>query len=148
MIGDRSAGTKQTGGDMTARTGIGFIAIALLLSSAGQALAQRQTVQRQAQVQQAPEWDKIFRSVLPRTEPAPTAQKQQRNRQTRQRAPTRVIVRPILRNRHDATEFPRADNLGFPGRNAVRQCRSWLATEHRPSGTVVTPQMRCWWQPG
>jgi hypothetical protein len=128
---------------MTARTGIGFIAIALLLGSASQALAQRQA---QAET---PEWDKIFRSVLPRTEPpARTAQKRQRNRQTTQRAPTRVIVRPILRNRHDATEFPRTDNLGYPGRNAVRECRSWLATEHRPSGTVVTPQMRCWWQPG
>jgi hypothetical protein len=64
------------------------------------------------------------------------------------RAPTRIIVRPMLRNRHDATEFPRADNLGFPGRNAVRQCTSWLATEYRPSGTVVTPQMRCWWEGG
>jgi hypothetical protein len=134
---------------MTARTGIGFIAIALLLSSAGQALAQRQAVQRQAQVQQGPEWDKIFRSVLPQTAaPVQTTQKRQRNRQTTQRAPTRIIVRPVLRNRHDATEFPRSDNLGYPGRNAVRECRSWLATEHRPSGTVVTPQMRCWWQPG
>ena len=64
------------------------------------------------------------------------------------RAPTRIIVRPILRERLDSTEFPRSDNLGYPGRNAVRQCVSWLATEHRPSGTVVTPQMRCWWQRG
>lgn len=64
------------------------------------------------------------------------------------RAPTRVIVRPILRERLDSTEFPRSDYLGYPGRNAVRQCVSWLATEHRPSGTVVTPQMRCWWQRG
>ena len=64
------------------------------------------------------------------------------------RAPTRVIVRPALRYRHDATEFPRTDNLGYPGPNAVRQCVSWLATEHRLSGTVVTPQMRCWWQRG
>jgi hypothetical protein len=30
--------------------------------------------------------------------------------------------------------------------NAVRQCRSWLVTEYRVSGTVVTPQMRCWWE--
>jgi hypothetical protein len=64
------------------------------------------------------------------------------------RAPTRITVQPVLRYRLDATEFPRTDNLGFPGRNAVRQCVSWLATEHRPSGTVVTPQMRCWWQRG
>jgi hypothetical protein len=36
----------------------------------------------------------------------------------------------------------------YPGRGYVRQCSSWLATEHRVAGTVLTPQMRCWWQPG
>ena len=30
----------------------------------------------------------------------------------------------------------------------VRQCTSWLATENRVAGTVITPQMRCWRQPG
>jgi hypothetical protein len=74
--------------------------------------------------------------------------RQAQKKKMQQRAPTRVIVRPMLRNRHDATEFPRSDNLGYPGPNAVRQCVSWLATEYRPSGTVVTPQMRCWWQRG
>jgi len=34
----------------------------------------------------------------------------------------------------------------YPGPNAVRQCRSWLVTEYRVSGPVITPQMRCWWQ--
>jgi len=34
----------------------------------------------------------------------------------------------------------------FPGPNAKRYCRSWLATEYRPSGTVITPQMVCWWR--
>ncbi len=33
-----------------------------------------------------------------------------------------------------------------PGPNAKRHCVSWLQTEHRVSGTVLTPQMRCWWQ--
>jgi len=134
---------------MTARTTIGFVAIALLLGSAGQGLAQRQAQpQRQAQAQ-PPEWDRVFRSVPPQADArAQKAQKKQQGKQQARRAPTRIIVRPILRNRHDATEFPRTDNLGYPGRNAVRQCRSWLATEHRPSGTVVTPQMRCWWQSG
>jgi len=32
-----------------------------------------------------------------------------------------------------------------PGRRLVRECESWYATEHRLAGTVVTPQMRCWW---
>ncbi len=102
---------------------------------------------------QTPEFDRIFRAVTPQ-------EKQNQNQKQRQkappqqkvavrkRAPTRVIVRPILRNRHDATEFPRTDNLGYPGPNAVRQCVSWLQPEYRLSGTVVTPQMRCWWQRG
>lgn len=29
--------------------------------------------------------------------------------------------------------------------NAERHCTAWLAVEHRPSGTVLTPQKRCWW---
>jgi hypothetical protein len=134
---------------MTARTAIGFVAIALLIGSAGQGVAQRQAQpQRQAQAQ-PPEWDRIFRSVLPQPDTrAQAAQKKQQSKQQARRAPTRIIVRPVQRYRYDATEFPRTDNLGYPGRNAVRQCRSWLATEHRPSGTVVTPQMRCWWQSG
>ena len=80
--------------------------------------------------------------------PVRVAQVQKKKKAVVKRAPTRIIVRPTLPYRLDATEFPRADNLGFPGRNAVRQCVSWLATEYRPSGTVVTPQMRCWWQRG
>jgi hypothetical protein len=34
------------------------------------------------------------------------------------------------------------------GPDAVRQCESWLATENRPSGTVIVPRMRCWWERG
>lgn len=29
---------------------------------------------------------------------------------------------------------------------ATRHCTAWLAKEYRPSGTVITPQMRCWWE--
>jgi hypothetical protein len=101
---------------------IAIVATALLFGAAGGVQAQ------------PPDSDRVVRQ----------AQKQK----AQKRAPTRIIVRPILRNRHDATEFPRTDNLGYPGPNAVRQCVSWLATEHRLSGTVVTPQMRCWWQRG
>ena len=76
------------------------------------------------------------------------AQVQKKKKAAARRAPTRITVRPALRYRLDATPYPRTDNLGYPGRNAVRQCVSWLRTEHRPSGTVVTPQMRCWWERG
>jgi hypothetical protein len=34
----------------------------------------------------------------------------------------------------------------FPGPNAKRYCRSWLAKEYRVSGTVIVPRMQCWWQ--
>jgi hypothetical protein len=32
-----------------------------------------------------------------------------------------------------------------PGPNSKRHCRAWLAKEYRVSGTVITPQMQCWW---
>jgi hypothetical protein len=34
----------------------------------------------------------------------------------------------------------------YPGPNAKRQCRAWLAQEYRVSGPVIVPQMRCWWE--
>ena len=34
----------------------------------------------------------------------------------------------------------------YPGPDAVRECRAWYAQEFRPSGTVVVPRMRCWWE--
>jgi hypothetical protein len=34
----------------------------------------------------------------------------------------------------------------YPGPNAVRQCTSWLAEEHRASGTVIVPHVSCWWE--
>jgi hypothetical protein len=62
------------------------------------------------------------------------------------RAPTRVLVRPAYRYYLEASEFPRPDDVSWPGPGAVRECTSWLAREHRPSGTVVVPRIRCWWQ--
>jgi hypothetical protein len=64
------------------------------------------------------------------------------------RAPTRITVQPVIRYRLDSTPFPRTDNLGYPGPNAVRQCVAWLHAEHRPSGTVLVPYRRCWWERG
>lgn len=49
----------------------------------------------------------------------------------------------VAQSRPQITVYPR--RVG-PGPNAVRQCRSWLAQEHRPSGTVVVPKMVCWWE--
>jgi predicted small secreted protein len=72
----------------------------------------------------------------------------QKKKAVPKRAPTRIRVTPVLRYRLDSTPYPRTDNLGYPGPNAVRQCVSWLAPEYRPSGTVITPHMRCWWERG
>jgi hypothetical protein len=33
----------------------------------------------------------------------------------------------------------------YPKTPLVRRCVDWYAIEHRPSGTVLTPHMRCWW---
>ncbi len=74
-----------------------------------------------------------------------TAQKKKKKAAPK-RAPTRIVVRPGYRYYTEASEFPRPDDVSWPGPNAVRECTSWLAREHRPSGTVVVPRMRCWWQ--
>jgi len=48
--------------------------------------------------------------------------------------PARIRVHPLAQS--------------YPGPDAVRQCASWLAPEFRPSGTVIVPKMRCWWERG
>jgi hypothetical protein len=48
--------------------------------------------------------------------------------------PVRIRVHPLAQS--------------YPGPDAVRQCTSWLATEYRPSGTVIVPRMHCWWERG
>jgi hypothetical protein len=35
-----------------------------------------------------------------------------------------------------------------PGPNAVRDCSVAYVQEFRPSGTVITPHMSCFWRPG
>lgn len=55
--------------------------------------------------------------------------------QRRERPPARITVTP----RRSYT---------YPGPGAVRQCAAWLQPEYRPSGTVIVPQMHCWWERG
>ena len=123
---------------METKVTIGIVAAALLCGLADAAYSQ------------TPEFDRIFRAVTPQA----TQNQKQRQKAPQQRvavqrrAPTRITVRPIFRERLDSTEFPRSDHLGYPGPNAVRQCVSWLQPEYRLSGTVITPQMRCRWQRG
>ena len=64
------------------------------------------------------------------------------------RARTRIRVTPAYPYRTFSTTYPVPYRYEYPGPGYVRQCASWLATENRVAGTVITPQMRCWWQPG
>jgi|GEM_PF-3892841 len=63
--------------------------------------------------------------------------------QTRQRPRIR-----IQRTQPPAWDYPRPGDYSWPGPGAVRHCVDWYATEYRPSGTVITPQMRCRWVRG
>jgi hypothetical protein len=62
------------------------------------------------------------------------------------RARTRIRVTPIYPYRLFSTPYPVPYKYEYPGPGAVRQCTSWLASENRLSGPVITPQMRCWWE--
>jgi len=55
----------------------------------------------------------------------------------------RIRVRP--RSWSTPPIYPSPAPYNYPGPNAVRECRDWLAVEHRPSGTVLVPRQRCWW---
>jgi len=49
--------------------------------------------------------------------------------------------------------YPRAEPDGvypryYPGPNAVRDCSVAYVQEFRPSGTVITPHMSCFWRGG
>lgn len=46
-------------------------------------------------------------------------------------------------SRPRVTIYPRQRPLRA---NSVRQCRSQLVKEYRPSGTVIVPKMQCWWE--
>jgi hypothetical protein len=60
------------------------------------------------------------------------------------RARTRIQVHP-RRPSSVHPIYPRLEPAAYPGPNAVRECTSWLEPEHRPSGTVIVPRLRCWW---
>jgi hypothetical protein len=73
---------------------------------------------------------------------------QDRDANVRKRPRTQLRVHPryTRRNYHTLYVLP-YDEIAYPGPNAVRHCVSRLVQEHRPSGTVIVPRMRCWWAP-
>ena len=64
------------------------------------------------------------------------------------RAPTRIRVTPRCLYRTQTLTYPPPYECEAPGPGYVRQCESWLATEARPSGTVIVPHTRCRWERG
>lgn len=54
------------------------------------------------------------------------------------------VAREVSAQRRASITIHPARN--YPGPNATRHCDTWLQQEFRPSGTVVTPQMRCYWR--
>ena len=64
------------------------------------------------------------------------------------RARTRIRVTPLYPYRTESLPYPPPYDIEYPGPGFVRQCTSWLAPEHRPSGTVIVPHSRCWWERG
>jgi hypothetical protein len=65
-----------------------------------------------------------------------------------QHARTRIRITPLYPYRRESLPYPPPYDIEYPGPGFVRQCRSWLAPEYRPSGTVIVPHSRCWWERG
>ena len=83
------------------------------------------------------------------TQQTTTAAQNERTTQTRSsrvRPQIRVTPRYPYRRYHSPYPVPYA--VDYPGPNGVRECKARYVTEHRPSGTVIVPVQRCWWEPG
>jgi hypothetical protein len=87
-----------------------------------------------AQPQTAPSGARVMQAWKPAVTDA--------SAQTRRRPLRRV---PIYRSdQWEPDVYPRYN----PGPNAVRDCTATYVQEYRPSGTVITPRMNCYWRPG
>jgi len=60
----------------------------------------------------------------------------------------RIRVTPRCPYRTQAVPYPTPAECDYPGPGFVRQCTAQLVKEYRPSGTVIVPTTRCWWEPG
>jgi hypothetical protein len=86
-----------------------------------------------AQAQTAPSGTRTAQASTP----VATDASAQRRRPTR-----RVPIYP--RDEWEPDVYPRYN----PGPNAVRDCTATYVQEYRPSGTVITPRMNCYWRRG
>ena len=60
----------------------------------------------------------------------------------------RIRVTPRCPYRTTSVPYPTPAECDYPGPGFVRQCNAQLVREYRPSGTVIVPVTRCWWEPG
>lgn len=73
-----------------------------------------------------------------------SARAQVRPKPRRPRA--RIRVTPAYPYRLAPSIYPIPYEYEYPGPGAVRQCVAALVPEYRPSGPVIVPRMRCWWE--
>ena len=59
-----------------------------------------------------------------------------------------AVAQTVQRPRHHAPRYARPYIEIRPQRLLYRRCTDWLELQHRPSGTVLFPQYRCWWVRG
>ena len=60
------------------------------------------------------------------------------------------VAQTVRRPRHHAPppRYARPYIEIRPQHLIYRRCVDWLELQHRPSGTVLFPQYRCWWVTG
>ncbi|MEA2938491.1 MAG: hypothetical protein QOG83_593 [Alphaproteobacteria bacterium] len=77
-----------------------------------------------------------------------SAHAQAKSKSARVRARTRIRVTPRCPYRTETLDYPTPYECEYPGPGFVRQCVAQLVQEYRPSGTVIVPVTRCWWERG
>ena len=108
---------------MRAKTALTLLCMGLFSQFCGGAEAQAQAQTAGAEV-------RIAQAASPEDAPPP-----------RRRPPPRLRVTPYY---SPDGVYPRYN----PGPDAVRECNVAYVQEHRPSGTVITPHMSCYWRRG
>ncbi len=87
------------------------------------------------------------KAPVARTPRGPAQRSSRRNRAHGWCVPARASASaPIYPYRTFSTDYPVPYEYEYPGPSGVRQCKSRLVQEKRPSGPVVVPTMRCWWE--
>jgi hypothetical protein len=61
---------------------------------------------------------------------------------------TRLRVTPRYPYRTESLPYPPPYPIEYPGPGYMRQCKSHLVQEARPSGTVIVQRTQCWWERG